>query len=123
MLRLETGKININKLISKNRLVVHSYDSTGILETLSQNIPTLAFWQNGFDNIENSAIPHYQTLVDVGIIHLSPRSVASKVNDIWDDVEGWWNQSHVQTAKNQFCELYAKTSHNPLSELKRILLS
>jgi putative transferase (TIGR04331 family) len=123
LLKLETGKININKLISKNRLVVHSYDSTGILETLSQNIPTLAFWQNGFDHLENNAIPNYQALVDAGIIHFSPKSVANKVNAIWNDVDGWWSQSHVQKARKEFCELYAKTSHNPLSELKRILLS
>ena len=123
LLKLETGKININKLISKSRLVVHSYDSTGILETLSQNIPTLAFWQNGLDHLENSAIPHYQALADVGIIHLSPESIAKKINDVWKDVDQWWSQTNVQKARKEFCELYAKTTHNPLSELKRILLS
>ena len=123
LLKLDTCKINIYRLIAKNRLVVHTYDSTGILETLSQNIPTLAFWQNGLDHIQNDAIPHYQTLVDAGIVHLSAKSAANKVNDIWDDVDGWWNQKHVQQARKQFCEIYAKTSDKPLSELKRILLS
>ena len=46
-----------------------------------------------------------------------------KINDIWDDVDGWWNQSHVQDARRQFCDHYAKTSHNPLMEIKKILLS
>lgn len=123
LLKLDNGKININQLISKNRLVVHTYDSTGILENLSKNIPTLAFWQNGLNHIRNDAIPHYQTLVDAGIIHLSAKSAANKVNDIWDDVDSWWNQKHVQQARKKFCEIYAKTSDKPLSELKRILLS
>jgi hypothetical protein len=121
-LKLDNGKLNIRKLISKNRLVVHSYDSTGMLETLSLNIPTLAFWQNGLDHLDDNAIPHYQMLIDVGIIYLSAESVANKVNDIWDNVDEWWHQTYVQNARKKFCELYAKESNNPISELKKILL-
>jgi len=122
-LKLDTGELNIRQLISKNRLVVHSYDSTGLLETLSQNIPTLAFWQNNLDHLEDNVIPHYQTLVDVGIVHLSAESIANKVNEIWLDVDGWWGQSDIQKVRKQFCKLYAKTSNNPVFELKKILLS
>jgi putative transferase (TIGR04331 family) len=122
-LKLDNGAINIKKLISKNRLIVHSYNSTGLLETLSQNIPTLAFWQKGLDIIENKDIQSFQALVDVGIIHLSAKSAANKVNDIWNDVESWWNQSCIQKERKKFCELYAKTSSNPVGELKKILLS
>jgi hypothetical protein len=120
-LKIDTGGVAIRNLIAQSRLVVHSYDSTGILETLSQNIPTLAFWQNGFDHLRDSAKPYYQLLVDVGIIHLSPESIARKVNDIWDDVNGWWAQSSVQAARKQFCGRYARLSRNPLQELKKIL--
>ncbi len=122
-LKLDTGESNIKQLISKNRLVVHSYDSTGLLETLSQNIPTLAFWQNNLDHLEDNVIPHYQTLFDVGIVHLSAETIANKVNEIWLDVDGWWNQSHVQDARKQFCNWYARTSHDPISQLKKILIS
>ena len=50
-----------------------------MLETLSQNIPTLAFWQNDFDHLV-IVILNYQSLVDAGIVHLSAKSVANKVN-------------------------------------------
>ena len=122
-LKLDTSEINIRKLISKNRLVIHSYDSTGILETLSQNVPTLAFLQNGFDDLENNAIPYYQILVDAGIVHLSAVSVAKKVNNIWDKVDDWWNEDYVQTARKKFCNWNAKSSCNPVTELKNILIS
>jgi putative transferase (TIGR04331 family) len=122
-LKFDNGRINIQKLISKNRLVVHSYDSTGLIETLSQNIPTLAFWQNDLEHVKKSALPYYQSLINTGIVHLSAESVADKVNEIWHDVDGWWNQAHVQDARKQFCERYAKTHQSPVSELKRILLS
>ena len=120
-LRIDAGGVAIRALIAQSRLVVHSYDSTGILETLSQNIPTLAFWQNGFDHLRESAKPYYQLLVDAGIVHLSPESVAQKVNEVWDDVEGWWRQSVVQEARGQFCERYARVSQSPVREVKTVL--
>jgi putative transferase (TIGR04331 family) len=121
-LKIDTGGLAIKDLIADSRLVVHSYDSTGILETLSQNIPTLAFWQNGFDHLRDSAKPQYQLLVDTGIVHLTPESVAKKVNEVWDDVDGWWGQSIIQDARKQFCSRYARQSENPIRELKKILM-
>lgn len=122
-LRIDTGGRSIRELISQSRLIVHSYDSTGILETLSQNIPTLAFWQNEYDHLRDSAKPYYQLLVNVGIVHFTPESVAAKVNEVWDDVQGWWMQEDVQEARKIFCERYARVSARPVSELKRLLLS
>jgi len=122
-LQIETGKTPIFQMIRKSRLVVHSYDSTGILEALSLNIPTVAFWQNGLEHVRDSAMPYYQKLVDAGIVHLSPGSVAEKVNQIWDDVDGWWNSSVVQEARSFFCDRYARKSERPVMELKTLLLN
>ena len=80
------------KLISKNRLVVHSYDSTGMLETLSLNIPTLAFWQNGLSHLNESARNNYEALVTAGIVHLSSESIAKTINTISNNVDSWWYQ-------------------------------
>ena len=120
-LKIETGAKPIAKLIAKSRLVIHSYDSTGILETLSQNIPTLAFWQNGLDHLRDSAKPYYQLLVDAGIIHLTPESAATKVNEVWDNMENWWAQSTVQDARRTFCDRYARTEKKPVWSMKRLL--
>ena len=122
-LKLDYGETKIGKLIKNSRLIIYSYDSSGLLETLSQNIPTLAFWQNDLDHLRENAKPYYQLLIDSGIIHLSAESIAHKVNEIWDDIDGWWQQKYVQDARKKFCNRYAKTSQNPISELKQILLS
>jgi putative transferase (TIGR04331 family) len=121
-LKIDTGGGVIKDLIAKSRIVIHSYDSTGILETLSLNIPTLVFWQNGFDHLRDSAKPYYKLLVDAGIVNLTPETAAHKVNDVWDDVDGWWRQSKVQDARKQFCDRYARVSRYPVRELKNILL-
>lgn len=120
-LKLDAGASDISKLIAQSRLIIHSYDSSGILETLSQNIPTLAFWQNDFDHLRESAIPYYQLLVDAGIIHFTPESAAAKVNEVWGDVAGWWRQASVQDARKQFCDRYARVSEHPVCEFKKIL--
>lgn len=120
-LKIDIGSVAIHSLIAQSRLVVHSYDSTGILETLSQNIPTLAFWQDGFDHLRESAKPHYQLLVDAGIFHLTAKSAAEKVNEVWDHVDGWWGSCKIQEARIKFCERYAKSSNTPVRDLMRIL--
>ena len=122
-LKFDTGGTDLSCLIADSRLVVHSYDSTGILETLLLNIPTLAFWQNDFEHLRDSAKPYYQLLVDAGIVHLTAESVAHKVNEVWDDVDAWWLQDGVQDARLKFCERYARTSENPAQKLKQILLT
>ncbi len=120
-INLDDGAENLDVLIAKSRLVVHAYDSTGILETLSQNIPTVAFWQNGLEHVRDSARPWYQLLIDVGIVHLSAASAAAHVNSVWDDVAGWWNLAVVKGARLAFCNQYARTVPHPLQELKKLL--
>lgn len=116
-IKIDTGKSSIRNLIANSRLVIHSFDSTGILETLSSNIPTLAFWQNGFDHLRESAKPYYQLLVDAGIVHLTVEEVAQKVNEVWDDIDAWWWNAKVQDARKKFCDRYAKQSKNPVQDL------
>jgi putative transferase (TIGR04331 family) len=120
-LRIDSGVRPIRSAIAESRLVVHSYDSTGILEGLAQNVPTLAFWQNGLEHLRESARPWYQLLIDAGVVHLSPESAARQVNDVWDDVLGWWHSDQVQNARRQFCDRYAVTSDRPARDFMRIV--
>ena len=121
-INLDSGKDPIRKLWQENKIIVHSYDSTGLLETLEANIPTVAFWQNSLEHLVDEAIPYYGLLVNVGIVHLTPESAAYKINEVWDDVEKWWRSREVQQAREMFCSQYARTSKNPIRELKKIIL-
>lgn len=110
------------KLASQSRLLLFSYDSTGILEALALNLPLIAFWQNGLDHLRDSAIPYYEQMIQAGIFHLNPDSAARKVNEVWDDVDKWWMTTEVQNAREAFCSQYSRTSKNPIRDLKKILL-
>ena len=121
-IRIDNGTLPIRKLWNKNKIIVHSYDSTGLLETLEADIPTIAFWQENLEHLVDEAIPYYSLLVSAGIVHLTPESAASKINEVWDDVEKWWRSREVQEAREVFCSQYARTSKKPIRELKKIIL-
>lgn len=121
-LKLDSGGIPIRELWKQSRLIVHSYDSTGLLETLEANIPTLAFWANGLNHLVADAIPYYELLITAGIVHLTPDSAASKINEIWEDVDSWWRNPEVQSAREIFCGEYARTSRKPIRDLRKLLL-
>jgi len=121
-IKLDLGKIPIRELWFNNKLIVHGYDSTGILETLEANRPTLAFWQNGLNHLVEEAIPYYELLIEAGIVHLTPESAATKINEVWEDVENWWKSIEVQNAREVFCREYARTSAKPIRDLKKLLL-
>ena len=63
------GENKLDKLIEKSRLCIFTYDSTGILENLSLNIPTLAIWNN-FDNHLNDEFREKYLLLKKGKIFL-----------------------------------------------------
>jgi len=121
-IKIDAGSSSFVSLTNRSRLVVFSYDSTGLLENLSRNIPTLAFWQNGLSHLRDSARPFYQLLVDVEIIHPTHESIAKKVNEVWGDVDTWWNQDKLQNARKIFCNRYARKEKNRIFEIKKILL-
>lgn len=122
-LTIDYGVANLDKLIAKSRLLVFGYDSTGFAEAMSLNIPTLVYLQVGYDQLNDFSKPYYSALLDAEIAHVSPESLARKVNEIWKSIDNWWMTSEVQNARLQYCDKYARTSNSPLAELKNLLAS
>jgi len=120
-LNMDLGNTPIDELLAKNRIAVHGYDSTGILEGLASNVPTLAFWEGDFEGLLPEARSYYEILHRVGIIHLDAITASAHINEHWDDIAGWWNSKHVQLARASFCEKYAKNVAHPSKVLKQLL--
>ena len=116
-IKIEKGTTKLKNLIADNRLIIHTYDTTGMLENFSLNIPTLIFLHKGLYHLRESVKTDYQCLIENGIMHLSSQSIINKVNEIWNDVDKWWNEKNVQNAKNKFCEKYSKNIENPTRTL------
>lgn len=122
-IQLDTGVYPISKQIRKNRLTIYSYESTGILESLAGNVPTLFFYDTKNWPLRSKAQLYYNRLKEVGIFHDTPESAANKVNEIWDDVQDWWTRDEVQEARRVFCNHFARMPQNPIRELKKVLLA
>ena len=121
-LRVDYGQAPIHSLMSTSRLVVFHYDSSGFLENLSLNVPTMMLLENNFETLSDESIPYYQSLVNVGILHLSPESIVNKICEEWDNIDTWWNDKNLQEARISFCIQYAKYENKPIRKLRKILL-
>jgi putative transferase (TIGR04331 family) len=119
--RIDMGQGSIERLWADSRLVVHSYDSTGLLECLAANTPSIAFWQNGLEHVMDDALPYYRLLVDAGIVHLGPLGAADKVAAVWEDVDEWWRSDLVQEARMEFAGRFARTSPNLPRDFARLV--
>jgi putative transferase (TIGR04331 family) len=113
----------IDNLIQKNRLTVFTFNSTGILENLALNNPIIIFFNDEHFPLRSSAEKHFQKLKSVGVFHTTPESASDKINEIWDDVEGWWGSDELQQVRRLFCNQFVRLSKNPIQEIKKALLT
>lgn len=119
--KIETGAVPLQHQIAQSRLILHSYDSTGILETLALNIPTMCFWHGGLAHLLPAAKPYYELLREANILADSPEQAAEFITLHWDNVNEWWESAKVQNARKTFCERYARTEEHPVRTMKRLL--
>lgn len=104
------------------RLFIGTYNATSYLETFVANFPTILFWNPEHWELRSSAIPYFDELRNVGILHDTPKSAASMVNKISHDPVSWWKQPEIQAAKDEFCFQFAHTSNSWLKKWKSELL-
>jgi len=119
--KIDIGATPMNKLLSKSRFVVITYDSSAILEILKFDIPIICFWRGGFNHLLPDAIPYYELLSAVGIIHDNFESAAKHIVTYWGDPDLWWQSKEVQIAKQKFCNKYSRSIDKPILNLIRIL--
>jgi putative transferase (TIGR04331 family) len=119
--KIETGQVPVQQLIARSRLVVYSYDSTGLLENLSLNVPTMCFWHGGLSHLLPDAKPYYELLRGAHILADTPEQAAKFIALYWDDISAWWESPKVQDARKAFCDQYARTEKKPVWMLKRLL--
>ncbi|WP_161631541.1 LIC12162 family transferase [Rhodoferax saidenbachensis] len=107
----------IEQRLQSSRLFVYTYNSTGFLETLARNIPTVMFWNPGQWELRAEARPLFKVLADAGIFFEDPVAAARHVNAVWHDVVSWWLQPQIQHAVQAFCAQYARSVADPEREL------
>ncbi len=118
----DAGTTPFRELAGRSRLVVHTYDSSGMLEMMAADVPLLCFWPAGLDHVLPAARPAFERLSAAGIIIDAPEAAAAAIAGIWDDVGGWWRSPEVQTARRGFCDQFSRTTPTPVRTLRRLLI-
>jgi len=118
---IDDSRYPIEEKIRECRVFVYSCNSTGYLETLSRNIPTVIFWAPTNFELRNSAIPYFEKLKDARIFFDSPIAASQHIIEVWDNVSDWWDSQYVQSVREEFCNEYSRVSMNPINELKNLL--
>ena len=108
--------------LEESRLCVCLYNGTPFLETFVANYPTLLCWDPRYTELNEQAQPYFDLLRESGILHDTPESAASILNNIYRDPLSWWMSPEVQDAKNKFSDRFARTDGDWLAQWNRELL-
>lgn len=122
-LKIDDGLIKLQTLVNKNKFFVFSYDGTGILEFLHSDIPFIAFWPKGSNNIieDKEILNLYNEFYELGIFFRTGKEAAEVLNKKWEHIEDWWNSNDVKVAKRNFKKYFSLYKSNTYYSLGKIL--
>ena len=99
---IKDGETHINKFLINTRVSLFTFDSTGILENLSLNMPTLCFLDNGLKHINERNIEDYNLLIDANILFTDINKLITHLTNYWSDIDKWWLDEKTQSNINKF---------------------
>ncbi|MFX0138845.1 MAG: LIC12162 family protein, partial [Candidatus Hodarchaeota archaeon] len=98
---------DLHSKMTKCKLVVLDHPGTTLNIALAANVPTICFWDNIAWAMCFQAEPYFDQLKEAGILFNSGKEAAQKVNEIWSDIQVWWNQKEIQTTRVKWVRQYA----------------
>jgi putative transferase (TIGR04331 family) len=122
-INIEEWNITFLHSLTNCRLYVCDHLSTTYLEALALNKPTVLFWESNAYELKKAAIPGINLLKAAGILYDTPEAAAKTVNDVYNDVESWWNNTRLQALRLEFCDQYAKFTPNGVAIWLRELIA
>ena len=112
---------NTYKFLYKYKLYVETLNSTGYLESLSLNLPTLLIFNKKFCDIRKNAKKDFNDLKKVNILFNNPINAANFINKNYNNLEEWWSNPELQRIRKFFCYKYVRKTKDPFKNFKKIL--
>jgi hypothetical protein len=91
---------------AESQIVFHNYISTGWLESIWLDVPTLALYDPEVYAFRTDAARHVALFERFGLLHRSGDSAAQFYNAMSEDIAGWWNQREFRHARAEFVARY-----------------
>ena len=90
-------------------------------ESISNNIPTVIFWDPYFWELRDSAVEIFNKLKKAKVFHETPESAAKHINNISLDIWRWWNSEEVKNTIEIFKKYYCNKEEFSIKKMKNIL--
>ena len=107
---------NYEKVIEQSKIVCFCYESSGFLENITAQIPSISLYPNIFNPINEDCKIYYQDLKNAKIIFEDEKELISHLQNIWPDVDTWWKSNKVQ---NVIKKIITQFSDNPKANFLR----
>ena len=99
--------LSLKNLLYKSKLVLFNYDSTGFLENILHNIPSICILPMYNETLNKFALKDYNKLIEKQIFFRSYDDALSFINNNWDKIDNWWFDNDCQKVINFFKEKYS----------------
>ena len=95
------------KKILSCRLLVLNHPITTLHVAMAANIPTICYWDPNLWDFTKGCRNFFEEFKELGILFESPEHAAEKVNNVWSDISGWWNDRSLQSVRKQWNAQFA----------------
>ncbi len=107
---------NIYSDFSNTRLSICAYPSTPFSESINLNIPSIFFFTKKNWNIHSNFRGLLDDMQNENLFFYDAKLASKHINQIWHNVDSWWNKSSVQKVVNQCKKDFFKINKDWLNE-------
>ncbi len=115
-------KTNYYKILKNSKLIIFNDYSSGFLQNLSLNYPSIVYLPLGLSFIHDENKADFEELIKENLIFTDIKKLNNHLNEIWDNIDVWWNSKSIVKTRETFLEKYSlKPSLNSLSKFSNTL--
>ena len=110
---------NFSELVSEYKLNIITYNGTSLLQSLSSGNPTMILWDSSIWRMSTISKKYFKLLQDCKILFDDVRKASIHLDNIYDDIDSWWNQSNLQKNLKIFNDNFSRNTNQFDEELIR----
>ena len=124
LLKIDEGTKNVFSLFEKTKLSIFLYYSTGVMESLNLDIPTVFYFPKKLIHIDYKERKYLDMLNKCKILSYDKDEFKDNINFIIKDVKRWWSMKDVMQVRSEIINRYSKVEkNNPVLKISKLLKS
>ena len=114
-------KSSYDSFINSSKIIVSTYPQTTFSESLASGKPTILLYKDELFELIPETEKLMKKLSEAKIVFTDPVLAARHINNVWDNVEEWWDSPKVVSAKEIFYEVALRIDREWKKEWVKIL--